>query len=63
MIKERVNLIAFVLMLLLIGIFILRPSVLLMSVIVVILIGLIGLVLLPFKIPIKIGRSISELLK
>ena len=63
MIRERVNLIAFVLMLLLIGIFILRPSVLLISVIVVILIGLIGLVLLPFKIPIKIGRSISELLK
>jgi len=59
MIRKHINLISFVLMLLLIGIFILRPSVLLISVIAVVLIGLIGLALLPFKIV----RSISELLR
>jgi len=63
MIRENVNLIAFVLTLLFIGIFILRPIVLLISVVIVALIGVIGLVLLQFKIPIKIANSISELLK
>ena len=63
MIRENVNLIAFVLTLLFIGIFILRPSVLLISVVVVASIGVIGFVLLQFRIPIKIASSISKLLK
>ena len=55
--------IALLLTLLFIGIFILRPSVLLISVAVVVLIGVVGLVLMFTKIPVKIVSSASELLK